>query len=45
MGKQVYLADKDAERLYALLRNELDSGDLSEEDCDWYYKMLEKLSK
>lgn len=45
MGKQIYLSDKDAERLYHLMRNELESGDLSEEDCKWYEKVLDKLIK
>lgn len=45
MGKQIYLSDEDAERLYHVLRSELECGDLSEEDCEWYQKLLVKLSK
>jgi hypothetical protein len=45
MGKQIYLSDEDAERLYHLVRNSLDSDDLSEEDCVRYQKILSKLSK
>ncbi|WP_215572340.1 hypothetical protein [Bacillus mycoides] len=45
MGKQIYLSDKDVERLYHLLRNGLENGELSENDCLWYEKLLVKLSK
>lgn len=45
MGKQIYLSDEDAERLYHLVRNSLDSEDLSEEDCVRYQKILSKLTR
>ncbi|WP_242294928.1 hypothetical protein [Bacillus cereus group sp. BfR-BA-01381] len=45
MGKQLYLSDEDAERLYHLVRNSLESDDLTEEECERYRKILSKLTK
>lgn len=45
MGKHIYLSDEDTERLYHLVRNSLESDDLTEAECVRYRKILSKLTK